>query len=561
MLKTRITVLALALAGGTLVSAQGPSNAVRMQRLALGAGALTPGESSAAALTDLRTWSARVDALADEGTLRVTAAPSALAGIDQRLEQRHRGVRVFGGGLTRHVNRFGQTASIFGTVFEGIAVDVTPDFDVNAAAVRLGAPRPGAAAKSESPELVISTLDGTYRLAYTARVFSSTDARFYRVFIDAHTGTEFFRYNDTWTQTASVGTAASLVGGTKKIATGRQGGGYVAVDLLRPPDSHTYLGLPQTEVLTFSFNGNVTRALQVLNTVAPAASDIASDADNDWTDLGVTDAHVYAGYTYDFYYKRFARQGLDNRNLQLWLFTNPTRPGDYVTQLRSLEDFFVNAAYFGSGNMFFGVGLPAGVTLGGQQWFNLAGGLDVVAHELTHGVTDYTSNLIYLNESGALNEAFSDMMGAAVEFDFQPVGNGLGQADWSLGEDVVRPGGLRSMNNPASIGDPDHYSVRYRGTDDGGGVHINSSIVNHMYYLAIMGGTNRVSGQTVAGVGFANRKLIENCVYRAFTALMPASATFSTARAATIQAARDLYGASSEAERALTAAWNAVGVQ
>jgi Zn-dependent metalloprotease len=91
-------------------------------------------------------------------------------------------------------------------------------------------------------------------------------------------------------------------------------------------------------------------------------------------------------------------------------------------------------------------------------------------------------------------------------------------------------------------------------------VHINSSIVNHMYYLAIMGGKNRVSGQTVTGVGFANRTLIENSVYRAFTALMPASATFSTARAATIQAARDLYGAGSEAERALTAAWNAVGV-
>jgi thermolysin len=119
---------------------------------------------------------------------------------------------------------------------------------------------------------------------------------------------------------------------------------------------------------------------------------------------------------------------------------------------------------------------------------------------------------------------------------------------------------LRSLAAPNSVGDPDHYSIRYTGTSDGGGVHINSSIVNHMYYLAIMGGTNRVSKLTVTGVGFDNRALIESTIYRAFTALMPADATFSVARAATIQAARDLYGSNSAAERALTAAWAAVGV-
>jgi thermolysin len=95
---------------------------------------------------------------------------------------------------------------------------------------------------------------------------------------------------------------------------------------------------------------------------------------------------------------------------------------------------------------------------------------------------------------------------------------------------------------------------------DFGGVHVNSGIPNHMYYLAIMGGTNRVSGLSVTGVGFDHRDLIEKVIYRAFTQLMPANATFSVARAATIQSARDLYGAGSPAEAAITQAWTAVGV-
>jgi Zn-dependent metalloprotease len=177
--------------------------------------------------------------------------------------------------------------------------------------------------------------------------------------------------------------------------------------------------------------------------------------------------------------------------------------------------------------------------------------------------------LIYRNESGALNEAFSDMMGKSVEFFYHPAGAEIGQADYTIGKDVIRsvsagvPHGLRSMADPQRHNDPDHYS-RYRrlpATADGGGVHTNSGIPNHAFYLSIEGGTNRTSGITVQGVGAANREQMEKVFYRAFTLLMPASATFSTARAATLQAARDLYGAGSNAERALTEAWTAVGVQ
>ena len=182
-----------------------------------------------------------------------------------------------------------------------------------------------------------------------------------------------------------------------------------------------------------------------------------------------------------------------------------------------------------------------------------------MAHELTHGVTDYSSRLIYRDESGALNEAFSDMMGISVEFFFQPPGSGPLRADYLLGEDVIS-GGIRSLQNPAAFGDPDHYTLRYTGPFDNGGVHTNSAIGTHAFYLAIEGGTNRISGINVKGVGAANRDQIEKVFYRAFTQLMPASATFSTARAVTIQSARDIYGVGSPAESAVTQAWTAVGV-
>ena len=185
---------------------------------------------------------------------------------------------------------------------------------------------------------------------------------------------------------------------------------------------------------------------------------------------------------------------------------------------------------------------------------------------MTHAVTSATSNLIYQNESGALNEAFSDMMGTSAEFFFHPVGAGLGRADYLIGEDSSRAlaagsrDGIRSMENPALYDHPDHYSRWHAGSLDSGGVHINSGIANHAFYLAIEGGTNRTSGLAVQGVGAANREQIEKVFYRAFTSLLPANATFSTARAATIRAAQDLYGAGSAAERAVLQAWTAVGV-
>jgi len=133
------------------------------------------------------------------------------------------------------------------------------------------------------------------------------------------------------------------------------------------------------------------------------------------------------------------------------------------------------------------------------------------------------------------------------------------QASYLGGKDLTVPPGFigRSLSNPASTRGVDHYTQR----NIGGDPHLNGTIAGHAFYLAIEGGTDRTSGLTVQGVGAGNRDQIEKSFFRALTVLMPSSATFAVTRIATIQAARDLYGAGSAAERAITQAWDAVGVQ
>jgi bacillolysin len=159
-------------------------------------------------------------------------------------------------------------------------------------------------------------------------------------------------------------------------------------------------------------------------------------------------------------------------------------------------------------------------------------------------------------------------MGTSVEFFFQPAGSGPLKADYLLGEDISRgvaPGQLngdRSLENPALYGQPDHYSRRIIVplSNDNGGVHTNSGIANHAFYLAIEGGTNRTSGLSVQGVGASNREQIEKVFYRAFAQLMPSNANYSMARAVTLRAAEDLYGSTSAPFNAVRDAWTAVGV-
>lgn len=253
-------------------------------------------------------------------------------------------------------------------------------------------------------------------------------------------------------------------------------------------------------------------------------------------DKAAVDAHVNAGKVYDYYKKTFNRNSFDDKGAKL------------ISSVHVGESWN-NAAWNGV-QMMYGDG-------DGTTFIPLSAGLDVIGHELTHAVTEHTANLVYKNESGALNESLSDIMGVMVE-----------KKSWDLGADIYTPGkpgdALRSLKDPASIpnplkpgeGYPDHYNKRYTGTADNGGVHINSSINNKAAYLVSDGGEHY--GVKVTGVG---REATEKIYYRALTKYLTANSDFKMMRQAALQSAEDLYGKDSKAVQAVTKAYDAVGVK
>jgi len=244
------------------------------------------------------------------------------------------------------------------------------------------------------------------------------------------------------------------------------------------------------------------------------------------------------GYTYNYYKARFNRDSFDNAGAAL------------IGTVHVGTDW-VNA-YWNGTQMVFGDG-------DGSTASYLSGALDVVAHELTHAVTDRTADLTYSNESGALNEAMSDIFAAGTEVYRDGSVNG---DTWKVGEDIWTPAtagdALRYMNNPTADGQSyDYYPERYTGTQDYGGVHLNSGIGNLAFYLVVAGGTHP-RGKTSVAVPAIGMTKAEQVFYRALTVYMTSSTNFEGARNATAQAAQDLY-TQSEID-AVHACWSAVGV-
>jgi bacillolysin len=489
----------------------------------------------------------QVDAMLSAGQLDIAVQQedTMIPGrVHERLAQVYQGLPVFDSQVVRQMD--GRSAiSITGRLYEGLDLDVNPAFPPERArALALAMAAPGAQIRGDTTLGVLPVSDGRYRLAYRLDVRSDWTRR--EVYVDAVSGEILRSINRLQTQ-AAVGQGNGVFGGSKKVSVNQISSTFQAADLLRPG-----------RTLTFDFRGSIPRLNAFLDTFTLLSSDIAVDSDNVWEDGSTVDAHVYHGWVYDYYFKRFGRRGMDDRNMQVEGIVHPLARSQANNQPPDVVGTFINnALYAGDGLLKYGDG-------DGRIFNNLAGGLDVVAHEWTHGVTDFSSRLVYQDEPGALNEAFSDIMAASMEFYFQPVGSGRDRADWLIAEDVflLAPGFLRSLNNPIAAGGPDHYSLRrFIGTStDDGGVHFNLTIATHAFYLAVAGGRNGVSGITVAGVGMNNIERMERIFYRAFVLLMGPNSRFSDARRATLQAAADLYGSGSSERAQVEQAWNAVGV-
>ena len=191
-------------------------------------------------------------------------------------------------------------------------------------------------------------------------------------------------------------------------------------------------------------------------------------------DPEVINAYDSAGQVRNYFKQVLNRNSIDNRAL------------DLVLNVHFSTNF--NNAFWDGDEMTFGDG--DGVIFSG-----FARSLDVVAHELAHGVTQFASGLVYQDESGALNEHFSDVFGTAITQ--WANGENPEDADWLIGDEIMGPDlygeALRSMRDPGTAYDnpiigkdpqPAHYADRYTGTGDNGGVHINSGIPNRAFYLS-----------------------------------------------------------------------------
>jgi len=189
------------------------------------------------------------------------------------------------------------------------------------------------------------------------------------------------------------------------------------------------------------------------------------------------------------------------------------------------------------------------------------GAIDVVSHEISHGVTEHSAGLVYRGESGALNESFSDIFGTAVEF----YAEGRINNDWLIGEDVYKePGSIRSMLNPKALFDPDTYLGEYwyntANSNDNGGVHTNSSVQNYWFYLLSEGGSGQnddgISYQ-VTGIGIDDASAI---AYSNLTNYLLPNSKYMDAATYSIQAAEDLFGDNMQQVLSTRSAWEAVGI-
>jgi Zn-dependent metalloprotease len=184
--------------------------------------------------------------------------------------------------------------------------------------------------------------------------------------------------------------------------------------------------------------------------------------------------------------------------------------------------------------------------------------LDVIGHELTHGVTQVTAGLEYHDQSGALNESISDVFGSLVKQHF--LGQTVEEADWLIGSGILAPGvngvALRSMKEPGTAYDdprlgkdpqPGHMRGYVHTQDDNGGVHINSGIPNRAFYLV---------AQTLGGKAWEDAGHIW---YTALQRLQPLS-SFQEAANIMFQVAGELFGSGSEQQQAVADAWSEVGV-
>jgi Zn-dependent metalloprotease/chitodextrinase len=335
-----------------------------------------------------------------------------------------------------------------------------------------------------------------------------------------------------------AGNAATRYSGTRSIETTLSGGSYIMSDNTRGNGINTYdlnTGTNYSSAVNFTDNDN---------------NWTSTEWDNTAKDNGALDAHWGAEMTYDYWLNKHGRNSFDNAGAAI---------NSYVHY-----DVAYDNAFWDGSRMTYGDGSSNGTVGNGN--FDILTSLDVAAHEIGHAVCTNTANLAYQKESGAMNEAFSDIWAAAVEYYAAPE-----KSTWLIGEDIERRTtsvSLRSMSDPKAEGQPDTYggtnwisvNCTPTQTNDYCGVHTNSGVLNHWFYILSVGksGTNDIgSTYSVTGIGIDKAAQI---AFRLESVYLSANSTYADARTSGIQSAEDLYGIGSPEVIATTDAFYAVGV-
>jgi bacillolysin len=407
-----------------------------------------------------------------------------------RYEQGYRGLPVFGRQIALHF-RGGAVTVINGEFSPGIDVSTAPSISgEHAARVATDAVPARVVGEAGQAELLIYIDDSDRaHLAWTILVPSNRPIGLWRVFVDAHGGEVVSAYNDLHTA----------------------------------KNRNTYTNSNDPDCPTYGSPSCVLPGTLVRTEGGPASGDSVVNA-----------AHDHSGTVYDYYSTEFGRDSYDG----------------FGHAIRSTVHFGVNfnnaawcpdacAAVFGSTpdgeQMVYGDG-------DGTTFSPLAADIDVVAHELTHAVTESEAALIYEGQSGALNESYSDIFATMID-----------TGDWTVGEDSYTPGepgdALRSLADPSAGGQPEHMSQFVHTAYDSGGIHINSGIPNHAAYLTSQG----------AGYGIG-RSATQDIYYRALTTYLTPTSDFLDNLNALLLSASDLFPGDATKTRAVARAHAAVGI-
>jgi Zn-dependent metalloprotease len=359
-----------------------------------------------------------------------------------------------------------------------------------------------------------------FRLAYRFDIYAAKPLKREYVFVDAITGKILFSLNRI--QTTDVpGTAVTKYSGTQTIITDSTAvGSYRLHETARGNGIETY---------NMATGTNYNTAVDF------------TDADNNWNNVNsaqdeiATDAHWGAEKTYDYYKTKFNRNSIDGNGFKLISYVH--------------YDVGYDNAYWDGTEMTYGDG-------DGSTYTPFTA-LDICGHEITHGLDEKTANLTYQDESGALNEGYSDIFGTCIEWFSKPT-----TANWNLGEDIGTI--IRSLSNPNAYSNPDTYLGTYWDTDpnnqDNGGVHTNSAVIGYWFYLASIGGSgtnDNGNAYNVTGISLDSAAAV---AFRTLTVYLTPGSNYADARFYSIVSAIDLFGPCTPQAEAVANAWYAVGV-